>query len=422
MNQSVSDSSEESAPNPRKRRLVVLAAIVVAGGCAWLVFSYWGRGESVTTDNAYVSGDLVQITSDVAGTAIAVHVNDTASVERDQLLVELDPIDAQLAVDSAEAKLARSVREVRGLFAQVRQLRAQLVEREFTLQRAENDLKRRRGLVSSGAVSSEVLAHSEDAVTEARAAVAVSQEQLNAALVQIEGTTVATHPAVVDAAAGVRDALLALQRTRLTAPVGGVVARRSVQLGQRISAGTPLLTVVPLTQVWVDANFREVQLGRVRVGQPVLLRADLYGKEVEYHGNVVGLAAGSGSAFALLPAQNASGNWIKIVQRVPVRISIDPKELQAHPLRIGLSMTATIDVREISGAPIATQARAAEPATRASLRDDPQVARRIADIIAQNQLSAPETSAAFKPVQPVQRHEEPYAKKLDTELAATRAP
>ncbi len=368
----------------RKRGLLILAAVVILGGIGygawWMLHGRYYQ----TTDDAYVSGDLVQITSEVPGTVIALRADDTQSVQRDQALLELDPADAEVATNSAEANLARAVRQVRTLFATGDQLRAQITDREIALKRAQDDYQRRARLVSDGAVSSEELSHTRDNITQMQASLTAAREQLNATTAQIDGTTVASHPQVLAAAAAVRDAALALKRTHISAPVAGVVARRSVQVGQRVAAGTPLMAVVPLEDVWVDANFKEVQLEQMRVGQPVELHADLYGSDTVYHGKLVGLPAGSGSAFALLPAQNASGNWIKIVQRVPVRVVLDPRELQAHPLRLGLSMTASVDVRDASGVLVADQVRERPLPAQASDGDDPAVETRIAQIIAEN--------------------------------------
>jgi membrane fusion protein (multidrug efflux system) len=217
-----------------------------------------------------------------------------------------------------------------------------------------------------------------------RATLTAARERLRATTAQVDGTTVDTNPQVLAAAAAVRAASLALRRTRITAPVSGVVARRSVQVGQRVAAGTPLMGVVPLDTVWVDANFKEVQLRDMRVGQPVTLRADIYGRKAVYHGKLVGLSAGSGTAFALLPSQNASGNWIKIVQRLPVRVALDPAELRAHPLRIGLSVTSAVDLRDTSGSLVALQVRRLPIPSQPSLANDPAVDARIAHIIQSN--------------------------------------
>ena len=381
---STTPNNTPPANGSRKRGLLILAAIVVVGGIgygAW--WTLHGRYFQ-STDDAYVSGDLVQITSEAPGTVIALRVDDTQSVQRDQPLLELDPADAQVATGNAEANLARAVRQVRTLFAQGDQLRAQITDREIALKRAQDDYQRRARLVSDGAVSSEELSHTKDSITQMQASLTAAREELNATTAQIDGTTVANHPQVLAAAAAVRDAALALRRTHVTAPVAGVVARRSVQVGQRVAAGTPLMAVVPLENVWIDANFKEVQLENMRVGQPVELHADLYGGHMVYHGKLVGLSAGSGSAFALLPAQNASGNWIKIVQRVPVRIALDPKELKEHPLRVGLSMTAQVDIHDTSGALVASEVRSQPIPAQASLGNDPAVEARIAQIITDN--------------------------------------
>jgi membrane fusion protein (multidrug efflux system) len=310
--------------------------------------------------------------------------DDTQLVSAGQPLLQLDPADAKIAVANAEADLARAVRQVRGLFAQSKELRAQIDQREQAERTADEDLKRRGGLIADGAISAEELSHARDAVTTTRANVAAARQQLGQTIAQIDGTTIADHPQVLAAAAAVRNAELALHRTELVSPVSGVIAKRSVEVGQRVAAGTPLLAVVPLEDVWVDANFKEVQLQRMRAGQPVTVRTDLYGGSVTYHGRLVGIAAGSGSAFALLPAQNASGNWIKIVQRVPVRILLNPEELKAHPLRVGLSTTVRVDLHDTSGPVITTAVRNAPLPTEASAGDDPAVDVRIAQIIADN--------------------------------------
>jgi len=370
--------------NGRRRNLLLLALLAVLGAAGYSGYWFAYARHYQSTDDAYVSSDIVQVTSEVPGTVIAVHADDTQNVQREQALLELDPADAKVAMSQAEANLARAVRAVRTLFAQSGQLRAQIAERETELKRADNDYRRRAGLLSDGAVSNEELAHAKDNIAQLRAALAAAREQLNATAAQIDGTTVPTHPQVLAAEAAVRDAALALRRTRIAAPLAGVVARRSVQVGQRVAPGTPLMAVVPLDDVWVDANFKEVQLQNMRVGQPVTLRADLYGGGMEYHGKLAGLSAGSGTAFALLPAQNASGNWIKIVQRVPVRIVLDPQELKSHPLRVGLSMTARVDVRDTSGALIAEQVRNRPLPSQPSLADDPEVEARIARIVSAN--------------------------------------
>jgi membrane fusion protein (multidrug efflux system) len=378
------DQPTPSNNHARNRGLLILAVVALAGALVWLTQIYLVGRYYESTDDAYISSDLVQITSEMPGTVIAVNVDDTQSVERGQVLAVLDPADAQVAINGAEAQLARAVRNVRGLFAQRDQLQAQIAQRVADLKRVQNDLDRRQGLLADGAVSGEELSHSRDAVAVARAALDGAGEQLNATEAQIQGTSIETHPQVLDAEAAMRNAALALHRTQLRAPVSGVIAKRSVQIGQRVAAGSPLMALVPLDDVWVDANFKEVQLRSMRVGQPVTLHADLYGSRVDYHGRLAGLSAGSGSAFALLPAQNASGNWIKIVQRIPVRITLDPQELKAHPLRVGLSMIAKVDVHDTSGPVVASQVRNLPQPTQASAADDPDLQARIDRIIALN--------------------------------------
>ncbi|MDE2300669.1 MAG: efflux RND transporter periplasmic adaptor subunit, partial [Burkholderiales bacterium] len=341
--------------NPARKKALsaVVAAVVVAGiayGAYWaLVLNHYE-----TTDNAYVQGNVVQITPQIGGTVIAIDADDTDHVKAGQSLVRLDPADARIALDQAEAQLAQTVREVRTVYANNSTLNAQIALREADLARArselaraQDDVARRAPLLASGAVGKEEFSHvtaqlaaSKSAVAAAESAVLAAREQLASNETLTQGIQVDQNPNVLRAAARVREAYLALQRTDLLAPVDGYVAKRSVQLGQRVQAGAPLMSIVPLSKVWVEANFKESQLQNLRLGQPVTLDADLYGKRVEYHGRVEGLGAGTGSAFALLPAQNATGNWIKVVQRVPVRIALDAKELGAHPLRVGLSMDA----------------------------------------------------------------------------------
>ena len=371
-------------PGNRRRNLKVLAGVVVV--CAVSYASYWYlyARHFESTDDCYVNGDVVQITTEIPGTVIQLHADDTQYVVRNQALLELDPADADVAVSNAEANLGRAVRAVRALFAQADQLRAEIRDHEVELRQAEQDHRRRTGLLSDGAVSSEELQHTQDRINEVRASLTATQQQLHETTAQIDRTTIPTHPQVLAAIAAVRDASLALRRTRVTAPVSGVIAQRSVQVGQRVAAGTPLMGVVPLDAVWVDANFKEDQLRNMRVGQPVTLRADVYGGKVLYHGKLVGLSAGSGTAFALLPAQNASGNWIKIVQRLPVRIELDPSELRTHPLRIGLSVTADVDIRDTSGPLVSEQVRRVPIPSQASLANDPQEEARIAQIIEDN--------------------------------------
>jgi membrane fusion protein, multidrug efflux system len=333
----------------RKLWLAIVAGAFVAIGAAY--GAYWATvlRYSQSTDDAYVNGNVVQITPQISGTVVSIAADDTQFVKAGQPLVRLDQADAKVALDQAEAQLAKTVREVRNLFATTAQLQAAVQLRQTDLSQAQADLARRVQLGKSGAVSGEELQHARDAVKGAESALLAAQQQLAANRARIDHTTLEDHPDVRNAAAAVRNAYLNYARTTLPAPVSGFVARRNVQLGQRVSPGAPLMAVVPLDQVWVDANFKEPQLAGMRVGQPVTLTADLYGNSIHYHGKVVGFGAGTGSAFSLLPAQNATGNWIKIVQRVPVRVALDSREVAEHPLQIGLTMKAVVNVRDESG-------------------------------------------------------------------------
>ena len=360
--------------NPKRRKaLLTVAAIVVVAGLGYGAYDWLVASHYESTDNAYVQGNVVQITPQIGGTVQAIYADDTDFVKAGQPLVQLDPADVRVSLDQAESNLAQTVRQVRTLYAtngslgaQVEMRQAEVVKAQSEVQRTNDDLNRRQQLAGNGAVSKEELNHAQSALANARsqlaaaqAAVVAAREQLATNQAQTEGTSVEQHPSVQAAAAKVREAWLAAQRAALPAPVDGYVAKRTVQVGQRVAPGAPLMSIIPLQQVWVDANFKEGQLRKIRIGQPVTLTADVYGKHVEYHGKVEGLGAGTGAAFALLPAQNATGNWIKVVQRVPVRVALDPKEIIEHPLRVGLSMDAEVDVRNQDGKSLADAPRPA---------------------------------------------------------------
>ncbi|VWC64321.1 hemolysin D [Burkholderia lata] len=350
----MSDQQNAASAQPqnngkRKRMMTLLVAVIVIAAIAYGLYYFLVARFHEGTDDAYVNGNVVQITPQVTGTVIAVKADDTQTVKAGDPLVVLDPADSQVALQQAEANLAQTVRQVRGLFVNDDQYRAQVALRQSDLSKAEDDLRRRVAVAQTGAVSQEEISHARDAVKAAQASVDAAQQQLASNRALTANTTIASHPNVMAAAAKVRDAYLANARNVLPAPVTGYVAKRSVQVGQRVSPGNPLMSVVPLNAVWVDANFKEVQLKHMRIGQPVELTADIYGSSAVYHGKVVGFSAGTGSAFSLLPAQNATGNWIKVVQRLPVRIELDPKDLAKHPLRIGLSMQVDVDIKDERG-------------------------------------------------------------------------
>ena len=361
----------------------LLIIVLLGYGAYWMI--YLRHYES--TDDAYVAGNLVQVTPQVGGTVTAINADDTDLVQAGKPLVELDRADAKVALDQAEAQLAQTVREVRTYYVNNGTLEANVKLRGDEVERAASDLTRRQELAGTGAVSKEEIEHAKTALQSAQSALEAAREQLNSNRVLTDHTNVANHPNVQRASAAVQAAYLSYSRATLPAPITGYVARRSVQIGQRIAPGTPLLSIVPLNALWVDANFKEVQLAHMRIGQPVTVHSDIYGSDVTYHGKVLGLAAGTGSAFALLPSQNASGNWIKIVQRVPVRIALDPAELEAHPLRIGLSMQIKVDVANDSGTSLTQNGPARNaPAYETKVFDqsDRDAAAVISRIVAEN--------------------------------------
>jgi membrane fusion protein (multidrug efflux system) len=370
----------------RKRWLIIVVGVFAVIGVAY--GAYWALALRFfqSTDDAYVNGNIVQITPQISGTVVAIGADDTQFVKAGQMLVQLDQADAKIALDQAEAQLGKTVREVRNLFATSASLQATLDMRQSDLTKANEDFARRERLANSGAISREEQQHARDAVDSAKSALQAAQQQLVANRARVDRTTIEDHPDVRNAAAHWRDAYLAYARTALPAPVAGFVAKRAVQLGQRVSPGAALMAIVPLDQVWVDANFKEPQLESMRLGQPVTLTADIYGGRVKYHGKVVGFGAGTGSAFAVLPAQNATGNWIKIVQRVPVRILLDPKELAAHPLQIGLSMQVEVDTHDRSGDRLPQLAQTAPAYATEVFRLQEEIAeQRVKAIIAANQ-------------------------------------
>jgi membrane fusion protein, multidrug efflux system len=355
----------------RKRLFVIFGAVIVVGALAtgmWL----WLTEDHITTDNAYVDADLVQVTPLYGGPVAAAYVSNTNVVKKGQLLVLLDDADAKLALAQAQAEFGQVQRKVRGYFANDVALGGQVDSRDADIagatarvasatsdfERARVNLSRRQALSSSGAVSGDELTQAQNAFATAQAALqsakaarqqaaaqkaaAIGQRSVNKAL--FEGASVDANPEVAVARAKMEQAELNLTRTRITAPIDGVIAKNAVQVGQQVQPGQTLMSIVPIGAVYVNANYKEAQLRKVRLGQPAVLTADLYGGSVKFHGTVVGIGGGTGAAFSLIPAQNATGNWIKVVQRLPVRIALDPRDLEAHPLRVGLSMDADIDV------------------------------------------------------------------------------
>lgn len=352
----VASQTQRGAPDGRRRKRILagLAFMLMLGGLGygayWFVYGRW----HASTDDAYVHGNVITVTPRVSGTVIAIGTDDTDYVRQGDLLVRLDDTDAKVALAGAEANLAETVRNVRELFADARALDAEVAAQQAAQTQARRDYERDQRLYAAKDVSEQEFQHAQTTLQADRATLAATREKLRAAQAAVVGTTPATHPLVREAEARVRNAWLALVHTKIVAPVSGFVADRNVQLGERVQPGQSLLAVVPLNQLWIDANFKETELAGMRIGQPVIATSDLYGDRVSYKGRVVGLGAGTGGVFALLPPQNATGNWIKVVQRLPVRIALSSSQLKKHPLRLGLSMSVTVDTHDRNGPVLAS--------------------------------------------------------------------
>ncbi|HKJ21641.1 MAG TPA: efflux RND transporter periplasmic adaptor subunit, partial [Gammaproteobacteria bacterium] len=351
MSEERTEDAEAQTKGKGRRRLILLglAAFFVLCGAGY--GAYWKLvGQFYEdTDDAYVHGDLVPVMPQVSGTAVAVLVDNTQLVQEGQPLVKLDKTDARVTLAQAEANLAKTVRHVQQLYETEKQLKAKVQMERSQLAQSRLDYQHYSHLTERGFYPRENTRHTQTQVDINQAGLASAEHELAATRAMIADTSIASHPDVKLAAARLRKAYISLKRTTLVAPATGYVAKNSAEIGQQITPGTPLMSIVPLDRIWVVANFKESQLSNVRLDQPVDLSSDFYGAKVTYHGRIQGLAPGTGSAFALLPPQNATGNWIKVVQRVPVRIRLAPKEIKAHPLRIGLSMKATIDTHDRKG-------------------------------------------------------------------------
>jgi len=380
----VSTPAAPPAGNPQTRRksFIILGILIALGAVGYGVMEFLAP-PAEETDDAYVGGNIVAITAREGGTVLALNADSTQAVARGQTLIELDPAQQDVAMAAAEARLGEAVRAVRSTQSAVAEGSAEVTKAQTDLATAQADYARRKTAAAAGAISGEELSHANDAIASARAALTLAQARRGQAASAVAGTDIANNPQVLSAIAALRQTAINRSYMTIKAPVAGVVAQRSVQLGQQVAAGTPLMAVVPLDSLWIDANFRETQLADLRVGQPVEIVADVYGSAMTFHGKVMGLGAGSGNAFSLLPPQNASGNWIKIVQRVPVRIALDPKELRTHPLRIGLSVKATVDTSVLSG-PLVAASTPPAGGTQQSLDGGPQVDAAVQRIIAAN--------------------------------------
>jgi membrane fusion protein (multidrug efflux system) len=380
-------TTDAQIPVRSNRRLALfgITILFIIGVIVYTVYYLLVLSQREETDNAYVGGNLVTLTSQVTGNVQQIRADETQQVQAGAEVIALDPADAQITLRQAEARLGAAVRQQRERYADVGRYDALVAQRQLAVTRAADDLARRLPLASDQIISGEDIAHAKQVLADAKAAADVAVKQADAARAQTSGVDLPHNPAVLSAKADFEQAWLTARRNAILAPVSGYVAKRSVQIGARITPGMALLSIVPLDQLWIDANFKESELRNIRLGQPALIEADIYGGKVEYHGKVIGLSAGTGSAFSLLPAQNANGNWIKVVQRLPVRIALDPQELKDHPLRIGLSTVVTVDTHERGGATLGAPMPATPVYTTQALQQPMQEADALADkIVAQN--------------------------------------
>ncbi|MEC5319596.1 multidrug efflux MFS transporter periplasmic adaptor subunit EmrA [Brenneria populi subsp. brevivirga] len=390
----MSENVETQAPAPvkqknkkrqRKRILTLLTVVFIVLGCIWFVYWFLVLRHHQSTDDSYVAGNQIQVMAQVTGSVTRVNVDDTDFVKQGDVLVELDSTDAQQAFERSRTALANSVRQTHQLMINSKQYQANIELLQIKLSQAQSDLNRREALGQANAIGREEVQHARDAVASAKASLEVARQQYQANQAMILDTPLEQQPTIQQAAAAMRDAWLALQRTKIVSPVNGYVSRRSVQVGARITTTSALMAVVPADRLWVNANFKETQLANMRIGQPATVVADIYGDSVVYQGKVVGLDMGTGSAFSLLPAQNATGNWIKVVQRLPVRIELDARQIERYPLRIGLSALVNVDTANTEGKSLAETPRST-PAyeSHALTLDLAPVNQMISDIIQKN--------------------------------------
>ena len=340
----------------RKTRMSIAIGIFLLIGLLWALYWFFIARYHEETENAYVAGSMVVVNAQTAGTVEAILAEENQVVKAGDVLVKLSPTDAQVALAQASAQLANATRQIQNVFNTVSVTRAQMVQANSAVKTAQDAVNRRAALVKTGAVSREEYDQAVNALNQALAAQKTTMEQNKSAGAQVAGTTTQNHPAIEAARAAFRSAYINNKRLAVLAPTDGVIAKRNVQVGQQISQGVPLMSIVAANQLWVEANFKETQLANLRVGQPVELTSDVFGSGVKFKGMVQGIGIGTGSAFSVLPAQNATGNWIKIVQRIPVRIQLDAEELKAHPLRVGMSMVANVNTHQRDGAVLGTVA------------------------------------------------------------------
>lgn len=351
-------NSSNNKSQQRKKGLsifILLLLLISIGSAAYWYFFIKGFEE---TEDAYVSGNQVMVSAQVAGNISKINVDNMDPVQAGDVLLELDDTNAKLSFEQAKSNLANAVRQVSQLNYTVKQLKSAVRANEITLAQAQGNLNRRVQLVKDGAIDKESFQHAKEAVELAKANLTTSQNQLGANQALLLDGPLSEQPQIQSAVSNLKQAWLNLERTKIRSPIKGYVARRNAQVGQAVSVGGALMAVVTTEQMWLDANFKETQLTHMRIGQPVEIHFDLYGKDKTFNGKVVGIEMGTGSAFSLLPTQNATGNWIKVVQRVPVRIQLDPQQLAENPLRIGLSATVKVNVTDSQGETLRDQAPA----------------------------------------------------------------
>lgn len=337
----------------RKKRIILVVALFIVLALTWLLYYLFVGRYHEKTDNAYVGGSIVAVNAQTSGTVEAIFAEENQEVKAGQTLVKLNPTDAQVALSQATAQLAETTRQIQQSFNNISVVNAQLNQAKKSVETASAAVKRREPLVQTGAVSREEFDNAKDALARAQAVLLVANAQKKTAVAQVAGTNIANHPSIERAKSAFRSAYINAKRLAIIAPMDGIVAKRFIQVGQSVSSNTPLMTIVAANEVWIDANFKETQLSHLRVGQPVEVQADIYGSSIKYAGKVQGIAIGTGSAFSVLPAQNATGNWIKIVQRVPVRITLmNPEQLKKSPLRVGMSIKVNVNTRARDGAMI----------------------------------------------------------------------
>ncbi|MEX0447863.1 multidrug efflux MFS transporter periplasmic adaptor subunit EmrA [Xenorhabdus sp. SGI246] len=376
---------QKNKKHQRRNIMIFLTLLFSILGMIYAVYWFTFSRHQQETDNAYVAGNQIQVMSQVAGSVTTIYFDNTDFVKSGNVLIQLDPRDAELTLTKAENELATAVRKTHQQMVDSKKYQAIIEQKKITLRKVQNDFNRRKILGRQDAIGQEELQHSYESVALAQADLDVAIEQYNSNQAIILNTPLEKQPAVEKAASGVRDAWLNLQRTKIVSPVDGYVSRRNVQIGSRINMGTPLMAIVPATNMWIDANFKETQLSNMKIGQPAKITSDFYGGDIVYKGKVVGLDMGTGSAFSLLPAQNASGNWIKVVQRLPVRIELEPEQLKQHPLRIGLSTKVIVDTADTNGMTLPTTERI-KPAyhTNALMIDMSPANQIVTDIINSN--------------------------------------